>query len=79
MHKRADHKAAQAHHWCGTLKMSVNSNVQAAYMNKRLRVKGILKDFINTRLMPATNLLYLKRNMQSNKKYFTLFYCVVFY
>jgi len=79
IYKRADHKAAQARHWCGTRKMPVNSNTYAAYMHKRLRVKEILKDFLKTRLMPAIKVLYLNRNMQSNTKYFTLFYFVLFY
>jgi len=39
--------------------MPVNSNLQAAYKHKRLRVKGTSKDFLKIRLMPAVNLLYV--------------------
>jgi hypothetical protein len=44
IYKKTDHKEAQAHHWCDTRKMPVNSNMQAGYMHQRLRVEGILKD-----------------------------------
>jgi hypothetical protein len=49
--------------------MPVKSEVQVAYRHERPRVEGILKDVLKTRIMPAINLLYFKRNMQSNKKF----------